>query len=233
MCHFSHTLMAEYLGRLLSAQKRNTFLHKIVSYSSSSPMGKKRTYTLVKTKDLFIISLLVITLTILAVYLWGLGQHHTFFQNSIISTTIISIAFFLFITTGLYNGIKLKDNVGKITDKFTGVDAADIPSQLPTIEPIEVGEGIAGIILGILLWIGVAILLAVSLWIFSNVVVIVVMAFVAMLYWIFFRALRLVFKNSNKSKGDLMESVKWGLTYTLLYNFWIYGIFVLTTYLKH
>ena len=197
-------------------------------------MKKKRTYTLVETKDLFVISLIVIALTILAVYLWGLGQHHTFFENSIISTTIISIAFFLFITVGLYNGIKLKDNVGKITDKFKGIDAVDVPGELPSIEPpLEFGEGLGGIIVGILLWILVAILLAVSLWVFSNIIVLVVMAFVAMLYWIFFRALRLVFKNSNKSKGDLMESMKWGLTYTVLYNFWIYGIFILTTFLKH
>jgi len=173
-------------------------------------------------------------LTILAVYLWGLGQHHTFFENSIISTTIISIAFFLFITNGLYNGVKLKDNIGKITDKFKGIDIVDVPGHLPDVEPpTDVGEGIAGIIVGILLWIVAAIVLAVSLWVFSNVLVIVVMTFVAMLYWIFFRALRLVFKNSNKSKGDLMESMRWGLSYTLLYNFWIYGIFILTTYLKH
>jgi len=203
-----------------------------VSDSVSSKMKRKRTYKLVETKDLFIVSLIVIVLTILAVYLWGLGQHHTFFENSVISTTVISIAFFVFITTGLYNGVKLKDNVGRITDKFKRVDAVDIPSELPSVEPIDIGEGIAGIIVGILLWIVVAILLAVSLWIFSNVLVLVVMTFVAMLYWIFFRALRLVFKNSNKSKGDLMESVKWGLSYTLLYNFWIYGIFILTTYLK-
>ena len=135
----------------------------IVCYSVPSKMKRKRTYKLVLTKDLFIISLIVITLTILAVYLWGLGQHHTFFENSIISTTFISIAFFMFITTGLYNGIKLKDNVGKITDKFKGVDVVDLPGELPSIEPVDVGDGIAGIIVGILLWIGIAILLAVSL----------------------------------------------------------------------
>src|SRR5690606_38615262 len=88
------------------------------------------------------------------------------------------------------------------------------------------------VILSILLWILMAIVFAIVLWIFSNVLVIVIMTFVAMLYWVFFRALRLVFKNSNKSKGDLMESIKWGLTYTILYNFWIYGIFILTTYFK-
>jgi len=124
-------------------------------------MKKRRTYTLLETKDLFIISLIVIALTILAVYVWGLGQHHTFFENSIISTTIISIAFFLFITTGLYNGIKLKDNAGKITDKLKGIEVVDVPAELPSVDLPDVGEGIGEIIVAILLWIAVAILLAV------------------------------------------------------------------------
>jgi hypothetical protein len=53
-----------------------------------------------------------------------------------------------------------------------------------------------------------------------------------MLYWIFFRALRLVFKNSNRAKGSLLESIKWGVVYTTLYNFWIYGIFYITSFLQ-
>ena len=160
------------------------------------------------------------------------GRHSTFFENSIISTTILSIAFFSFITIGLFNGFKLKDNLGQIIDKFKTIDTSNISSNLASSGPIDVGEGIAGIILSILLWIVMAIVFSIALWIFSNVLVIGILTFIAMLYWVFFRALRLVFKNSNKSKGDLMASVKWGLTYTILYNFWIYGIFILTTYLK-
>jgi hypothetical protein len=195
-------------------------------------MRKPKTYRLLETKDVFTISLIVTTLTILGVYFWGLGRHNTFFENSIISTTILSIAFFLFITIGLYKGVKLKDNLGQIIDKFKTVDTSGISSNLTSSGPVEVGDGIIGIILSILLWILMAIVFSIALWIFSNVLVIVVLTFIAMLYWVFFRALRLVFKNSNKSKGDLMESMKWGLTYTTLYNFWIYGIFVLTIYLK-
>ncbi len=195
-------------------------------------MRKPKTYRLVKTRDVFTISVIVTTLTILCVYFWGLGRHNAFFENSLISTTILSIAFFLFITIGLFNGIKLKDNLGQIIDRFKTVDTSSISSNLTSSEPIEVGEGIGGFILSILLWILMAIVFSIALWIFSNVLVIVVLTFIAMLYWIFFRALRLVFKNSNKSKGDLIESIKWGLTYTTLYNFWIYGIFMLTIYLK-
>jgi hypothetical protein len=195
-------------------------------------MEKPKTYRLIGTKDIFTISLIVIALTILGVYFWGLGRHNTFFENSIISTTILSIAFFSFITIGLYNGIKLKDDLGQIVDKFKPVDTTELSANLTSSEPVDVGEGIVGIILSILLWILMAILFSIALWIFSNVLVIIILTFIAMLYWIFFRALRLVFKNSNKSKGDLIESIKWGLTYTILYNFWIYGIFFLTIYLK-
>ena len=195
-------------------------------------MRKPRTYILIESKAVFTTSLIVIALTVIAVYFWGLGHHHTFFDNSIISTTILSIAFFSFVTIGLYKGIKLKDNLGAIIDKYRSVDVGDISANLPSMEPIDVGEGLAGIILGILLWLVIAVALSVGLWIFSNVLVIAVLIFVAMLYWIFFRALRLVFKNSNKSKGRLLESLKWGFVYTVLYNFWVYGIFILTHYLK-
>jgi hypothetical protein len=195
-------------------------------------MKKFKTYRLIETKDVFTISLIVTALTIVGVYFWGLGQHNTFFENSIISTTILSIAFFSFITFGLYNGIKLRDNLGQIINKFKTVGTPNISSNFASSGPVDVADGIGGIILSILLWIIMAIVFSIALWIFSNVIVIIVLTFIAMLYWVFFRALRLVFKNSNKSKGDLMESLKYGLVYTVLYNFWIYGIFILTIYLK-
>jgi hypothetical protein len=194
-------------------------------------MKKPGTYRLIKSKNVFVISLIVVLLTVLGVYFWGLGRHNTFFENSILSTTILSLSFFSFITIGLYNGVKLKDNVGLIVDKFKAVDTPDISSAASS-GPIDVGEGIAGLIFSILLWIAMAIIISVTLWIFSNVLLIGTITFIAMLYWVFFRALRLVFKNSNKSRGDLIESMKWGFTYTILYNFWIYGIFFLASYLK-
>jgi hypothetical protein len=197
-------------------------------------MGRKRTYKLIESKNVFRISLIVAALTILAVYFFGLGRHNTFFENSVISTTILSIAFFLFITIGLYRGVKLKDNLGRIVDQYQVTATPDLLSYTPTPTDVDIDadDGCVTVIAAILLWIVMAVGFAIALWIFSNVLLLVVLAFAAMLYWIFFRALRLVFKNSNRSKGNWIESLKWGFTYTILYNFWIYGIFIMTKYLK-
>jgi hypothetical protein len=220
-------------------QQNTAFESRIInSMSEKSP-----TYLLIGSKKVFVISVLVMGLTILSVFFWGLGVHHTFYENSMISTTILSLIFLSFITIGLYNGIKIKDELGKVVDKHPGVNIGDVP-DVSTDTPmhhdpplVEVGDGLEGfvasIFLTILYWILVQFLLVLALWFFSNVLIVAILAFAGMLYWIFFRALRLVFKNSNKSRGNLLQSFKWGLTYTIMYNFWIYGIFFLLEFLKN
>jgi hypothetical protein len=193
---------------------------------------KTRTYRLVHAKTVFAITLLVIALTILSVYFWGLGKHHTFFYNSLAYTTILSVAFFLFIPVGLYHGIKLKDNLGKVTDKMRLPDSLDLSPAGDAGPLLVAADDVPGILFGVLLWIVWGVVFAAALWIFDNGVLFVVAAFVGMLYWIFFRALRLVFRNAKRCKGKLWESVRVGFAYTCLYNVWIYGIFMLAEYLK-
>src|SRR5687767_12747920 len=151
---------------------------------------RKQRYEFISARTVFRISLWVLLLTILGVYFWGLGQHNTFFENSIISTTILSLAFFLFITIGLYRGVKLKDNLGRITaEQLSGADAVDLASQTTHRGDgfdLDVGEGIGGIILAIMLWILWAILVVLMVWVFSNVLLVVIATFAGMLYWIFF-----------------------------------------------
>lgn len=186
---------------------------------------------LVTSKSVFTITIFVIVLTFISIWLFGLGQHRTIFENSILSTSILSVAFFLFLSVGLYKGIKLKDDMGKLTDKLK-------PSKIPNLanvgqgaDFILVGDGIEGVIVSIILWLVVTILIALFLWFFGAVLWTGIIVFIAMLYWIFFRALRLVFKNSNKCKDNLAASLAYGLGYTVLYNFWIYGIILATHYL--
>ena len=186
--------------------------------------------TLITTKTVFSVSLIVAVLTILSIWLFGLGEHRTIFANSILSTSVLSIAFFLFLTIGLYKGIKLKDDLGKITDRINIDNTPDL-STLELTPDLDISEGIGGLIFGIIAWILFSILLLFFIWLFGAVLWTMVLVFAAMLYWIFFRALRLVFKNSNKCRNNLMSSVLYGLGYTALYNFWIYGIMLAAHYL--
>ena len=182
------------------------------------------------SKKVFIVTLIVILLTITAIWLFELGQHRTLFQNSLLSTTILSVAFFLFLTISLYKGVKLKDNLGKITDKINTKNIPDLSwLDLSGIGDISIGEG--EIVIGILVWILVSIIFVFLIWFFGSILLILVLVFSAMLYWVFFRALRLVFKNSNRCKNNITKSICYGLIYTVLYVSWIYGIILTSHYL--
>jgi hypothetical protein len=192
---------------------------------------KKR--TIIRTKELFTISLIVVALTILSVWFYGIGKHQTVIENSIISTSILSITFFLFISISLFNGTKLKDNIGKLTDNYDAKKIEHLKEiNLINGEVFEIGDGIGGIIMSVILWIVVTIVISYLFFILGTIIWISVLVFLGMLYWIFFRALRLIFKKSFECSGNFEKSVFYGITYTLLYNFWIYGILFLTEYYK-
>jgi hypothetical protein len=59
-------------------------------------MRKKPTYTQITTKVLFATSLVILSLTVLFVWLFGLGSHRTLFENSFISTWILTTLLFQF-----------------------------------------------------------------------------------------------------------------------------------------
>jgi hypothetical protein len=190
-------------------------------------------YKIINSKNTFIITLIVISLTILSVWFFGLGSHRSVFKNSLLSTTLLSAAFFLFISVGLFRGTKLKDNLGKITDRFDTKkidfikDASiDSGSSFP-----DVGEGILGVLISLILWLIIAIVISYLFWAFGAILWISILTFVAMLYWIFFRALRLVFKKSTVCKGSYSKSLGYAFSFTILYNFWIYALILMTKFL--
>ena len=181
--------------------------------------------TILKAKKIFIISSIVIFLTILSVWFLGLGKHRTIIENSILSTTILSSAFFLFILIGLYRGVKLKDDLGKITDQFDLKKIESLKELTPSGGDIpDLDGGIGEIIIGIIVWTIVSIVFGFLLWVFGAILWITILIFMAMLYWIFFRSLRLVFKKSPDCCGQLQKSVLYAFFYTALYCFWIFGI---------
>lgn len=192
-----------------------------------------------ETKLLCYSTLAIIVLVILSVWISGKDSHRSLFQNSILSTSIIAGAFFLFISLGLYYGLKLKDNIGSIFNKERIKKA--YPENIPSFEDggnfdlsVDGGdEGCLGVIVAIVLWILAAIIIAVVLYFLGFLFWITVLLLTAMLYWIFFRALRLVFKNSKYCKGNLLKSLGFGFLYSFLYVSWIYGVIFLANYITH
>jgi len=187
---------------------------------------------LIDSKKIFTISLISIVITILSVWFYGIGKHKTVIENSLISTSILSIAFFLFIAISLYNGTKLKDGLGKLTDKFDSkklnfLKEMNADGGFGHSMP-EIGEGIGGIIMSIILWLLATIIISYLFFALGTIIWLSILVFLGMLYWIFFRALRLIFKKSSECSGNIERSIFYGFTYTILYNFWIYGIILLT-----
>lgn len=185
---------------------------------------------LLTTKCTFTISLMVIVLTIVSVWLFGLGKHHSIIENSLLSTAIIYSFFFLFLTIGLYKGVKLKDDLGTITNRFNWEKTKILQNFFEGSDIPSTGDDIGGVFLSIILWLLFSFVFSILFWLFGAFMWMTVLIFMAMLYWIFFRALRLVFKKSPECKGQLDRSIMYAFFYTTLYTFWIFGIICLTTY---
>lgn len=187
-----------------------------------------------ETKYVFFSTLAIITIVILSVWLSGRGAHRSLFQNSILSTSVLAGGFFLFISLGLYYGLKLKDNVGNILNRERLKKYSDKTPKIDGFEfdPPDAGDGIGGIILSIVLWIVFSVLLIFLSYFLGLFFWSAVLFLGAILYWVFFRALRLVFKNSGRCKGNVLKSFGFGLLYSSLYVFWIYGIIFLIKYIN-
>ncbi|MDO6810610.1 hypothetical protein Q4603_18450 [Zobellia galactanivorans] len=184
-------------------------------------MKAKQTY--LKGKSVFKVSLIVIGVTILTVYLTGENYHRTLTENFYLSLGIISTTLFLFMAYGLYQGVGLLDNFPKI-ENYKAKTPIFNSGNMPPTPDISVGDGIGGLLLSILLWIGITIILTVLLVLFEAVLWLSIFIILAMLYWVFFRALKFVFNKSADTKGDLGISALYALGYTSLYVGWIFGL---------
>lgn len=187
---------------------------------------------------MFIVSLLVLIITILSVWLFGLGKHRSLYQNSIWSVSILSCFCFLFLFVNLYRGVKLKDTTGnikpEIKNRFPSLSSSNtIAGDLLEFLFNFDGDGFGAIILSILFWLIAGILSIVAVYIIATIFWLNILIFSAMLYWLFFRAVRLVLKHRQTCQGNVFKSAIYSLFYTTLYNFWIVGILLGSHYLTH
>lgn len=186
-----------------------------------------RTIWLVSARNVALTTAFVVVLTVVAVWLFGLGQHRTLFANSLISTSILLAAFVVFTSAGLYHGVKLRDDVGRLTDRInrrnfpnsdvSGFDFGDFDFHFD-------GDGLVSFLVALFAWVVAAVLALCLVWLLGALLWTSMIAFAAILYWVFFRALRLVFKNSNRCRSQWLPSIKLALAYSVLYTAWIYAI---------
>jgi hypothetical protein len=189
----------------------------------------KKTY--LKGKSIFIVSLLVVGITALTVYLTGTNYDRTITANLYLSLGITGTALFLFMAYGLFTGVGLQDNFPKFQQFKTGEMRGQ---SLPDFETPEISadDGIGGLIISILLWVGITILVIALLVLLEAVFWFSLFILLAMLYWVFFRALKFVFNQSHKTKGNIGNSILYSMGYTVLYLGWIVGVVYLTEVLK-
>ena len=184
--------------------------------------NKKYRPQFITSKSAFIITLIVISLTITIVWLQGLHLERSILRNSILSTSLLSGILFLFLTLGLYQGYKLKENVGKIVDQFE-LNSDGIRMDWMPDNPLDItiGDGIEGIIASIIIWFVATLVFGILFFLFSTIIWFSILLLLAILYWIFFRGLRLIFKKSPICQGNFLLSVRYAGLYTFFAITWL------------
>ena len=189
----------------------------------------KENRLVLKGKTVFILALVATVLTVVTVYLTGINYNRSIASNLYISLGLISTSLFLFLTYALYKGTKLVNNYPKFKNYAPGTIMHNV--SLPGFS-IDIGEGIGGMILSILLWIAMTIAIIVLLFLFEALFWLSLFIIFASLYWVFSRALRVVFYKARRTNGDLPASMVNALTYTILYTVWLFGIAVTIDLIK-
>ena len=194
----------------------------------------KPTRKLLFGKTLLIALVSTIVVTVLLVYVTGLATHRSLLENFLISVTTIALFLFLFMAFGLYNGLNVLDNYShklQLTWKQAHKRMPDafVPDMGSDVTIPDVGDGIGGIVAGIILWVVFSIVLVTLLVVLQAVVWLAIVLLLIAIYWVMIRSLKLIFSKSAECEGDLAKSVVYAFGYTALYVGWIYGISYLAT----
>ncbi|MGE5138178.1 MAG: hypothetical protein ACM3JD_01840 [Rudaea sp.] len=83
------------------------------------------------------------------------------------------------------------------------------------------GDDLAGLVVGIIVAILAVVAFAILIWLLAQFFA-ALPVFIAVLFWIFYRALRVVFARSHACQGRLLKSAGFGLLYTVLYTSWTF-----------
>ena len=143
---------------------------------------------------------------------------------------VVSISLVVFLTVGLYTGARVKRETEASskfdTGRWTHDDSAntfDLPTDL-SLPGLDGDEGCIGAIIALAIWLLVGLLLVGLLTPLVNLLLGVFAVVLAAVFWLFYRALRLVPLRGRKCRGSLLKSAGYAAFYTFLYTGWLLGI---------
>jgi hypothetical protein len=188
------------------------------------------------SKALLISFLCAIIIVSFTVYLVGFQFHRSVYYNSLVTLSVLATAFFSFLSYGLYFGFKIKPTLRKASEKIGYVNSSHsfTPSALDFDLPEfpDVGDGIEGIVAGIILWICMAVLAVLFLFFFETIVWAGILIAVESIHWILYRAIGLALKRSGSTNGNLLRSIQYAAYYTAIYIGWTYAIVFVFYFLR-
>ena len=187
---------------------------------------KRVRYPVWSVKTITIMGILVIALTAASVFL--IGKKPLLYETEL-TLAIIAGVLFVFLTVGLYQGVRVK------RWDLPGVDAktvsmGDVMDSLPNanfsdgLDPGDFGEGCLGALVGLLLAIVVGVVLLAFLWVLLNLGILLWVFLIAALSYVFYLALRQIFAKSRVCKGNVAASLMYALMYTVLYTGWLFAL---------
>lgn len=203
-------------------------------------------YPVWNTKKVMTIAIPVLVVITFLVYALS---NRSFIVETERALIAISICLFLFIAFGLYSGVQIQ-NPGKDLEleqdgfRSPGVGASpdwtDVLSAMfyftpPDLSKIEFpkidldgipdgSDDLVGCLLSIVLWIVAAIVITFLVWAFAQIMAIVLPLLGVGLYWIFYRALKLVFSRSAECCKQIGPTLKYSLVYTVLFTGWLFVV---------
>lgn len=181
------------------------------------------------------IVLISIPVVLVTLALVALVSRSSFLRELEITLGIVAAGLFIFLAVGLYRGVRLEEPVVEDPHKPFGSEGFDVGSAvgLATALPApdlkldiadmgDSGNDLVGCLVSIVLWIVIAIVLAVLFWVLVQALAFVLPWVLLALYWLFYRALKVVFEKTAVTRGKLAPSLGYALLFTLLYTGWLF-----------
>jgi hypothetical protein len=137
------------------------------------------------------------------------------------AVAVIACALLVFLWYGLYSGAILFGESTLSGVRTIGITSVDARTGFPDI---DLSGGVSGTVASLVQWVMMTIVLLVLMIFVGTTLWSTLLFLVLVLYWLFFRAVRLLFLKWSVCRGNLIASLQYASFYTVLYTGWIFAL---------